>query len=239
MRGLCRETSQPPEILGSWLSSDAEQLAHILGWNWKGENLLPSTARLPENVLASLFTGETEPALYLITGPSGAGKTVWCQKLAGQASTAGFTVGGILSEPVIISGCKVAIDLIDVAGKERKRLAVLHAWPAAVPIAMTMATQKAPVFPTAGRWRFDPVTLCWGNRVLDRCNEVDMLIIDELGPLEFEQEGGLEAAFTVLARNKFRLACVTVRPLLLSLAHRRWPQSQIITLTPEQSGGPR
>lgn len=163
--------------------------------------------------------------LFLITGKSGVGKTTYCRQLCGSAQANGWRVGGLLSVPIIVDAQKVAIALLDVATGEQRPLAALNQ--------QTCPSQNDRVI--TGRWRFDPTAIIWGNEVLRRITAVDLLIIDELGPLEFEQEQGLRAAFDLIATRNYRMAAVVIRPSLLKQAQQRWPQAQPIPITPQDA----
>jgi len=155
------------------------------------------------------------PLLFLLTGASGAGKTTWCMELARAAITAGRRVGGFCSPAVFEDGRKTGIDLIDLSRMTRRRLAGLKA---------------EPVPGEASRdWQFDEQTLAWGNSLLQTAAP-DLLILDELGPLEFEHGQGFQDAFNLLDSHSFRLACVVVRPSLLMKAQDRWPAARLLDL---------
>jgi nucleoside-triphosphatase THEP1 len=161
----------------------------------------------------------------LITGHSGAGKTTWCRQWAESVRADGWRVGGLLSPPVMAGTQKVAIDLIDLHTGERRQLAQL--W------------QKTsnPSGISTGEWLFDPAVLTWGNDVLSKLTAVltavDLLIIDELGPLEFERGQGLQAAFDLIETGCYRMAGVVIRPSLLPQAQQHWPGAEIIPVTRE------
>lgn len=195
--------------------------------------MLPTVEAPAAFLAARSGKSEKTPALYLVAGEKNSGKTSWCRELVAAAHAGGQSVRGLLSEPVLLSGHKVAIDLVDIAGRERRRLAVLRAWPGAVPFATALQRQGA-VLPAAGRWDFDPAVLAWGNEILRRQGQSDLLVVDEIGPLEFNQGGGLQAAFTALSAERYRLGFLTVRPNLVDAARERWPQSQVLML---ESGG--
>lgn len=176
---------------------------------------------------------DNTPALYLVTGEKSSGKTSWCRELVRAARANGQSVCGVLSEPVLVSGHKVAIDLVDLAGRERRRLAVLRAWPGAIPFAEALR-RNGTILPAAGRWDFDPTVLAWGNDVLRRRKRSDLLIVDELGPLEFNQGGGLQEAFAALSGSSYRLGFLAIRPTLVAAACARWPQSHVLHLEAQQ-----
>ncbi len=166
----------------------------------------------------SPYENRQENNLFLITGDRGAGKTTWCQQWVELARTAGWRVGGLLSPSVIASGQKIAIDLVDLSNDQRRRMATLR------PDMLALAGGYS------GRWLFDPATLQWGNGVLGKLTHADLLIIDELGPLEFERKQGLQAAFDLLGSGRFLTAGIVIRPTLLSQAQRRWPWAQTIPI---------
>ena len=58
--------------------------------------------------------------------------------------------------------------------------------------------------------------------------KLELLIIDELGPLEFVDKGGLQKAFEILDSNRYEKAIVVVRPSLLDQATSIWPSAEVI-----------
>lgn len=165
-------------------------------------------APLPEEVVVSL-PEFADPVLILLTGPRGSGKTRWCERLSRAARVAELTVAGLVSPAVFEAGVKTAIDLLDLPTGTRRRL----------------AERPPPGVPgTAGLgWRFEEETIAWGNTILGRTGPCDLLVIDELGPLEFRDEGGLSTAFAAVEARRYRRAVVVVRPELLDGARARWP----------------
>lgn len=174
--------------------------------------------------------GPAKGALWLIKGSKGAGKTQWCTALATAARAADYTVAGVLSPGVIIGERKVAIDLQDAGSQTKRRLAALHAWPGVLPVAQILERGAGDLLPTAGRWRFDAATLAWGNGLLRAAAGADLVIVDEIGPLELRQGGGLQAALSLVDGARYRAACLTIRPSLLDEARERWPHGQIVVL---------
>lgn len=159
------------------------------------------------------------PALFIITGPRLAGKTTLCDHLVRLARQAGRQVGGILSIGIFENGQKIAIDARDLRTGERRRLA--HRRQAGQPVTGAH---------TPG-WRFDPSTLAWGNAVLQTATPCDLLIVDELGPLELEQVQGWTAGLSTLDSGHFRWSLVVIRPELLATGRQRWPLAKIILIT--------
>lgn len=180
---------------------------------------MPESLLSPGSLLASFLSQPTQIGrLILLTGPSGSGKTAWCMDLIQQARQVGYHPSGLVSPAVIIDGIKVGIDLIEVATGARQRLANRRdqatPWP-------TLATK------TPG-WNFNPAVLTWGNNLLRAIHLSELLVIDELGPLEFLEGQGFTAGFNLIAKRSYRLACVVVRSALLPDAQERWPWSETL-----------
>ncbi len=157
------------------------------------------------------------PPLWLLSGPIGAGKTTFCQQLAQAAPQYNLQVAGLLSLAQITAGQKTGILLENLRNGEQHPLA--HTAPE----------------PTAdlrfGKWHFDSQVLAWGNQVLADGSPCDLLIVDELGPLEFNRREGLIAAFELLTAGQYQMACAVIRPSLLAAACLRWPWAQPVDVT--------
>lgn len=174
----------------------------------------PSPAKLLQAWMQS-----AAPRLFFLTAPSGAGKTTWCLQLAKDAAALGISVSGLCSPAVFESGQKIGIDLLDLRSSTRKRLASLK--------------PESSAGLSTGHWRFDETVLQWGNSLLQQewSASKGLFIMDELGPLEFERNLGFTDAFPILDARQHHLACVVVRPALLSLAQTRWHWAEVLDLT--------
>jgi nucleoside-triphosphatase THEP1 len=163
----------------------------------------------PPEALVESLRREARPRLVLLTGGRGSGKTHWCLAVRDAACRTGITVAGVVSPPVHAHGGKFAIEVMDAASGERRRLAV---------------RPPRNETGTAGLgWRFDAAALAWGDAVLQNAPACDLLLIDELGPLEFCGEGGFSHGFAAIAARRYRLAIIVVRPERLPDALARWP----------------
>jgi nucleoside-triphosphatase THEP1 len=159
--------------------------------------------------------------LFLLTAPSGTGKTTALQRVAARARQRGLRLGGVLSvpQPHGRPPHPSALWLEDPATQARRLLAHV----------------AAPAEATVGIWRFLEATVAWGNALLQAGADADLLLVDEIGPLELQHGRGLMAAFPALLDSRYRTALVVVRPALAALlALRLAPRHpQIIRLTPE------
>ncbi len=175
------------------------------------ENALSS----PDSLLASLLYKKTPDRLVLLTGPSGSGKTTLCARLAALGGEAGLSVAGILCPAVYEGGLKVAIDQLDLSTGERQRLG---------------ERADGASEGTVGRWRMDERVIARGNEILARIADEDLILIDELGPLELEDGGGYRQALSLLDEGRYRRALAVVRPALLGAARARWPRAETVHL---------
>lgn len=174
----------------------------------------------------ALAEGRDRPRRLVVTGARGSGKSRWCAAAAAAARARGYAVVGVSSPAVLEDDGgerrKVAIDLHDLRGGERRRLAEVRR--ADEP---GTATQ---------RWRFDEAVLAWGNEVLRAASEDGsaddaarrLLVVDELGPLEFVRGVGLTQGLRAVDARRYALACVVVRPALIDEALRRWPDATVV-----------
>lgn len=178
--------------------------------------------RSPAFLLASFLSNRTGiPELVLVTGRSGCGKTTWCLGLVEQARQAGISPLGMLSPAVFVDGCKVAIDLLEIHTGERRRLA--HRRPE--------GTAEGGPGPHTRAWQFNAGVLDWANRSLDDLPAGDVLILDELGPLELLKSQGLVSGLKLVDERRYRMICVAVRPLLLAAVLERWPWAVVLELS--------
>ncbi len=160
------------------------------------------------------MTGRPAPLLFLVTGSQGAGKTTFCHGLVQAAREAGWRTAGLLSRPVFEGSLRIAIDAEDLHSGETRRLAVRSDTPT----------------PGTRHWKFDENTLAWGNRVLAASIPADLLVIDELGPLEFERDTGWQAGLAAVDSGQYAVAIVVVRPELLGEALLRWHEANLVEI---------
>jgi len=147
--------------------------------------------------------------LVLLTGVFGAGKSTVCARVARQARLAGRNVGGVLAlASCDAAGAKSGIELLDLATGQRRLQASTVADLGGICI---------------GRFSMDDTTLAWGADVILRAIEAgcDLVIIDEIGPLELMQGVGLVAALPALLAHPEVPALVVVRSELVEEAVRR------------------
>jgi iron complex transport system ATP-binding protein len=179
----------------------------------------PESVFEPGSFLFEVFEkGEDTHQLILVTGLSGAGKTTWCKQLAKLACNQNLSVGGILSPGLYRDGKKVGIGVVDLQSGEERQLAHLH--------------DKEKTSLSTPRWSFNQEVMGWADLILkDLSSPLDLLIIDELGPLEFLRNEGLTSGLELIDKKNYKTACVVVRSSLLPKALQRWPDALVINGT--------
>jgi nucleoside-triphosphatase len=158
------------------------------------------------------------PAHLIVTGAIGAGKTTWCQQLVALAQADGARVRGLLSPAVFTGATKTGIALVDLASGETRALAHLRT---ADQTDGGIATQ---------RWRFDAETIAWGNAILAAITTADLLVVDEIGPLELERGEGFTHALPLIAAGASRMTCVVVRVHLLGQMLAHLPRAMVVEI---------
>jgi nucleoside-triphosphatase THEP1 len=155
--------------------------------------------------------------IVIVTGTLGVGKTTYCANEATAVQTAGRDVAGVLSPARFNGGQKVGIDGVDLRSGERRALAQLRTHD---------GTDSASI--TTKRWRFDSAAMTWCNTILASATPCDLLIVDELGPLEWQHGQGWIAGLEAIDTRAYDVALVVVRPSLVDLALERWPHARLL-----------
>jgi nucleoside-triphosphatase len=140
--------------------------------------------------------------IVLLTGESGCGKTTLCTRVVAALKSRGVNVAGVLTLPRFAAqrGEKIGMDVENVRTGER------------VALAERVAVGKG----TANlAWKFDDAGLARGTQILRDATPCDMLVVDELGPLELIHNEGWIVALDILEAGRYRAALVVVRPSLL------------------------
>jgi len=154
--------------------------------------------------------------ITILTGARGAGKTTLLMKLVQQSQVNNIRAAGVISPAVFVGSDKTAIDLLNVAGGESRRLANLR--------------QSESTGIMTERWVFEADTLEWGNRILASIPFCDLFLLDELGPIELERNQGLNEGIKALNQRNFKFGIVVIRPELIDKAIKLWPDADVISI---------
>jgi len=139
-----------------------------------------------------------EAEFWIVSGGRGVGKTTFCRHMADLAYQAGWDVAGILAPPRIENGVKTGIFALDLRHGGQRLLA-------------SMNSDEIAGSPMC-RWVFSEQSLLWANGALAAAIPCDLLIVDEIGPMELDREAGLLAWRSVIAAGAYRAALAVVRP---------------------------
>jgi nucleoside-triphosphatase THEP1 len=147
----------------------------------------------------------------LLTGRRGVGKTTICQAIAELARRRGYRPGGVITPALSNShGVKVGFEAVDVGSGER--------WLLARTAPSTSSGHRQELGgPRVGPYSLDPIALDRALKVLRRAISpgCDLLIIDEIGPLELEQGEGFAPILDLLPVEGPTHTLIVVRPALL------------------------
>ena len=155
-------------------------------------------------------------SVVLLIAPPGLGKTTACLRAVELAQARKLKVAGVLSWPVYQGQVKTAIALRDISTGQACILA---------------RANHAGEGPRVGVWTFDPASVAWGQQVLASLPQCDLLVIDEIGPLELEMGQGLTNALDALRSADYRLGLVTLRPALAGAVAAQLDGQQVSTFT--------
>jgi nucleoside-triphosphatase THEP1 len=155
--------------------------------------------------------------MLVLSGESGCGKTTLCAQVISLARAQGRVVAGLLTLPRLVDGRKVGLQVENVSTGERHPLAEAYSEPGVSPMGPISGL-------TTESWRFLAEGLAWGTSVLRHATPCDLLVIDELGPLELVRDQGWKIGLDVLRAGGYRLAVVVVRPALLPCLRERLDQ---------------
>lgn len=154
--------------------------------------------------------------ITILTGDRGSGKTRTCQRWADQARQAGWKIAGLCCPAVFEQGEKTAIDVVNLKSGERRRLA--------------NRADRQTGFDVTDHWDFSAEVMDWCNEILGKIEPCDLLIIDELGPLEFVRHQGWVNAFRALQEVSYQKAVVVIRPELINEATSLWPDAGTVNI---------
>ncbi len=143
-------------------------------------------------------------SIFLLTGERKAGKSTLCHKLAGTLQRQGVDVAGLLTtQPT-----SHVLDVREIRGSSHYRLT--YPFESEKGIALT-------------HFRINPEAMRRSTRALAASFPTQVFILDELGPLELVRGEGWIDVLKMLGVEAYRVACLVVRPTLLSEAVQQLP----------------
>jgi len=157
--------------------------------------------------------------LFIVSGSVGSGKTTFCRHAIDtirNSTKSTWSAKGILAPAIFDGDTKVGIEALDLASGERRQLAQRR-----TDSSSGIQTQQ---------WSLDRDAVDWCNQLLRAAVPCDLLVVDELGPLEFERDEGFQEGMIALDSGQYIVALVVVRRKLLHFAEARWPNAKVHTI---------
>jgi len=154
-----------------------------------------------------------------VTGRPGVGKTTLIFKVSNELKARGLNVGGIVTLEVRSGGVRVGFKIVDIQSGAEARL----------------ASVSSAVGPRVGKYlvhveNLDAFAVTSILRALEQC---DLVVVDEIGPMELKSQKFIDAVRKALASEKPLLATLHYKlkhPLLDYIRSRR--DFEIVELTP-------
>ena len=171
----------------------------------------------------------------LLTGERQVGKTTVCRRVAELARGLGYGPAGVLT-PVLLDkdGFPVVRHALMVSDGEQRLLAQANGDLGGVPgLVLSEAEELSNGGLRTGRYSFDADLFVW---VIGRLRGAisrgcDLLIVDEIGPLELEQGRGLAPILPDLSAGTLPPLLLVVRPELTAQLQGRLPDIPFCTFT--------
>ena len=166
-------------------------------------------------------------AIYVLTGERGSGKTYICTQVVADARARGLDVAGLLTgrsgpepgdprEVVDLRSGDARLFGVQSVGEEPTSWSVPERSSGdatdASPDSAAGSSHSDPLTPG---WEYRSDVFAWGDQVLSRATPCDLLVVDEVGPLELQGGRGWVKALEVLRKHDFAAALVVCRPELL------------------------
>lgn len=187
------------------------------------------------------------PALIVLSGAQGAGKTAACLSAAQALPDLGYAPRGVVCPGAYRNGVKAGIFFRDL-GTGRERILAEACGPRMLPgLGSPRLDMGDPENPRYGMWRFHGAVLREMDRIArDAVAEMDAgggqgapacAFVDEIGPLEMAWGIGLvrtlariDAAFSAPAEATRGMVIVTCRSALADTLAGRWPAAKRVDL---------
>lgn len=153
--------------------------------------------------------------IIVLSGNSGSGKTSLCAEICRSRKNQSLDIAGILTLPFYQNGNKTQLIVENLRSGE------------CYPLANLKTINDGPEI---GKWCFKSEGLEKGLIALKHSTPCDLLVIDELGPLELVHAEGWVYALELLKKGFYRQSIVVIRPSLLATFYGFFPNFNLITI---------
>ncbi len=158
--------------------------------------------------------------LIFVTGRPGIGKTSVLLRAVDTLKKRGYKVGGMISREVREGGVRVGFEVVDFYTEQRGWLAHVN----------------QPVGPQVSKYRVNlsDLNAIGANSILTAVAKADMVVVDEIGPMELFSYAFKEAVFQAVRSHKPMLGTIHHRardPLITAIKARE--DAEILEVTYE------
>lgn len=158
--------------------------------------------------------------IYILTGPVHSGKTTFLKEVVCELKETSLTVGGFLSESIVENQENTGYDLLDL--REDKSFPYIR------------RTGEA-YWQKIGPFYFIPESLAKAREIILRDCDTDILVIDEIGPLELSGKGLWPVLKKVLFQHSVKLLLI-VRANLLDKFLKMLESAEVIIFDCKKKG---
>ncbi len=196
------------------------------------ETLVAHTARLAEDAAAAAALrghralaarpdrNRRLPTMVVVTGDAGSGKTPAVEQAARRLSDGGVAIAGFVQHATRDGGEKTGFEVLDlVTGASR-------------PLAHHVGRDRGE---HGTRFVFDRAGFALARRALRRDRRTQVLVVDELGPLELRGDGHMPALRSALPRLGAGVLLCSVRRHLLAAAVEAVPAASVVVVDLSQT----
>jgi nucleoside-triphosphatase THEP1 len=154
----------------------------------------------------------------LVVGEPGSGKTSWCREYIDRRRESGSRVGGILSLATDHQGQRVGSNALDLLTDQE------------VPFSRLSSHRSFKAGEKIGDYAISRDGISFACGAIKRAveNRCDLVVIDEVGPLELSGKGIMPAVELALASSVEVL--IVVRSSLKATLERRFPDHQFVVV---------
>jgi nucleoside-triphosphatase THEP1 len=191
-----------PEVVGS-ISDKGSRLRGMIGLI---ERQILRADSLYEKIREM---GSSLPKITIVTGERGEGKTTWLRKHVDDLKASGTMVAGFIAEGIHTpEGERIGYRIVNIITGEQADFCML---------------EGSGEWERVGRFRINPDGLAAGYRWMDPggISEADLLVIDEVGPLELAGKGWAPLIERIL-RDQPKPMIWTARRQLAGKIGRKW-----------------
>jgi nucleoside-triphosphatase len=166
-----------------------------------------------------VLSGETfTKRLLFITGSPGVGKTTLLLRVVEALKAKGYRVGGMATRDVRMSGARVGFEVMDLSNGNKGWLASVH-------------EERGP---QVGKYRvnIDDLNDVGVKAILKACEELDVVVVDEIGPMELFSEKFKEAVKRAVESKKLVVSTIHWKmssELIDSIKKREDSETHIVT----------